>query len=206
MNTNINIEAIKADLNNNIDIYIKSVSAGDELSEKIAKKAKKKIKNCEQKLKEIEGENLICFDFDNLNIEKSPLEENINQEVLEENKITESFLKPLEEKSKKSTIAVKVELDNLENLETLSNQYQRSLNNIVSLLFENLYDSENKKLNFDIASKASKKTKPTSYILKKEIIDALDSLAKEKGYSRTELFNIILENKTKEEVEKLNNK
>lgn len=205
MNNNINMEAIKEDLKNNIDIYIKNINqVDDEQCEKLAKKARKKITNCEQKL---EDANIVFehFDFENINsIEEKniPAEEVkiISEEKIEQKTLLSSISK---KKVNKATIGVKVRLTSLKKLEVLTKEYNRSANNIVSILFDGLYDENSKSLKYEIEDKESTEAKPTSYILKTEIIEALDKLAKEKGYSRTELFNKILKDLTSKEIETL---
>lgn len=208
MNNNINIEAIKEDLKNNIDIYIKNIKqVDDEQCERLAKKARKKITNCEQKLQDA---NVVFehFDFDNINSkekESAPVEEekNVTEEKSEQKTLLSSMNK---KKVSKSTIGVKVRLTNLEKLDVLTEEYDRSANNIVSILFEGLYDEASKSLKYEIEDKEPTEAKSTSYILKAEVIEALDKLAKEKGYSRTELFNKILKDLTTKEIETLKNK
>lgn len=202
MNNNINIEAIKEDLKNNIDIYVKNINEiDDEQAQRLAKKARKKITNCEQKLDDAAIE-FTHFDFDNLD-EKAVSEVEVATDNQEDQK-PQSLLSSINKKKiNKSTIGVKVRLTSLEKLDKLANEYGRSANNIVSLLFEGLYDKENKSLNYDIEEKEPTDAKSTSYILNSEIVEALDKLAKEKGYSRTELFNKILKDLTLKEIKNL---
>ena len=208
MNNNINTEAIKEDLKNNIDIYIKNIKeVDDEQCEKLAKKARKKITNCEQKL-EVANVEFEYFDFENINnTQKNESTENTIDIRSENKNEVKTLLSAISKKKiSKSTIGVKVRLTNLEKLDVLTAEYNRSTNNIVSILFEGLYDAENKSLKYEIEDKEPTEAKSTSYILKTEIVEALDNLAKEKGYSRTELFNKILKDVTSREIETLKNK
>ena len=146
MNNNINTEAIKEDLKNNIDIYIKNIKeVDDEQCEKLAKKARKKITNCEQKL-EVANVEFEYFDFENINnTQKNESTENTIDIRSENKNEVKTLLSAISKKKiSKSTIGVKVRLTNLEKLDVLTAEYNRSTNNIVSILFEGLYDAENK--------------------------------------------------------------
>ena len=98
---------------------------------------------------------------------------------------------PKEKKIQMAKLGTSIKVRLKKDLDKKAKEFNRTTNGLVNIILENLYDEETKKFNIDLSKKEPLKI--TSYHIKSEHYKAIEKLCKQTGYSKSEVFNILIE-------------